>query len=154
MGTKRYVVLWEDMALRFYETESRGNVIGKIKVGKTVNNIKKLSESQSYELDPNNPYFFSIMSSSLKKTWQFGCDDMEKLSEWVHILQSALTIKKEKEKEKEKEDNNIATDNNNNNKTRNHYVGHHGHNMSNMEDFSVAQSMSSRASSIQSLSAF
>ena len=29
---QRYAVLWEDMALRFYEGEARGNVLGKIKV--------------------------------------------------------------------------------------------------------------------------
>jgi len=88
---KRYVVLWEDMALRFYEDESRGTVIGKIKL-KNVNEVNKLSEAQCKELDGANPFFFSIVSSSLKKSWQFGCDDMRTLSQWIHILQSALSL--------------------------------------------------------------
>eukprot|EP01083_Nonionella_stella_P071587 192380_1 len=150
--TKRYAVLWEDMGLRFYETDDRGNVVGKIKM-KHINEIRRLSAAQCNELNPNSPHLFSILSTSLKKTWEFGCDNGVELSEWVHILQSALTIKRESdqseiEKERETEDRQDASPN-----ARNMYIGHHGHNLSNMEDFSIAQSMSSRVSSIQSLSA-
>jgi len=90
--TQRYAVLWEDMALRFYETEQRGSVLGKIKM-KHVTDVKKVSSEQSRELDASKPFFFSIVSTSLKKTWQFGCDDTAHLSEWVHILQSAITVR-------------------------------------------------------------
>ena len=55
---RRYVVLWEDWALRFYETETRGSVIGKIKL-KNVNKVEKLSAAQCNELDTNNPHFFN-----------------------------------------------------------------------------------------------
>eukprot|EP00485_Elphidium_margaritaceum_P000081 CAMPEP_0202691622 /NCGR_PEP_ID=MMETSP1385-20130828/6286_1 /ASSEMBLY_ACC=CAM_ASM_000861 /TAXON_ID=933848 /ORGANISM="Elphidium margaritaceum" /LENGTH=769 /DNA_ID=CAMNT_0049347055 /DNA_START=32 /DNA_END=2338 /DNA_ORIENTATION=- len=131
---QRFVVLWEDMALRFYEDESRSEgVIGKIKL-KNVDEVRRLSPAQAKELNPSNPYFFSVFSNSLKKTWQFGCEDTPSLSKWVHILQSALTI----------------------NSTKSGGVSSaHGDGVFNnteTEDFSVAHSMSSRASTVQSLS--
>eukprot|EP01084_Bolivina_argentea_P255223 429204_1 len=147
-----YAVLWEDMGLRFYESESRGNAEGKIKMSK-INEIKKLSSSQSQQLDSNNPYFFAITSTQLNKTWHFGCSNDEMLSKWVHILQASLALggnknKKSSPKKIEPEMQETAPQS-----PENKYIGHIGHNMSNMEDFSVAHSMSSRASSIQSLSA-
>jgi len=99
--TKRYAVLWEDMALRFYDGEARGTVLGKIKL-KHVSDIAKLDRQQALELNPESPYFFSIMSTSLKKTWQFGCDEESRATEWVHILQSALTINKRRKTKSKK----------------------------------------------------
>ena len=84
---QRYAVLWEDMALRFYETEARGDVLGKIKVlflyvsfltqtqyidciqMQYVSDIRELEYQQAVNLDPNQPYFFCITSSESKKTW-------------------------------------------------------------------------------------
>ena len=87
--TQRYVVLWEDMSLRFYETEQCGGFFGKIKM-KHVTNVTKVASEQSRELDATKPFFFSIVSTSLDKKWQFGCDTQQDLNEWIHTLQSAM----------------------------------------------------------------
>ena len=42
----RYAVLWEDLALRFYEQEDRGSVIGKIKL-KYVDEVKEDTNDQT-----------------------------------------------------------------------------------------------------------
>jgi len=85
--------------LRFYEDEARGNVLGKIKM-KYVTEINRLDREQALELNPENPNFFSIMSTSLKKTWQFGCDQESRATEWVHVLRSALDVQKRKSNKK------------------------------------------------------
>ena len=94
---KRYGVLWEDFALRFYENNDRGDVIGKIKL-KHVDIIQSLSLTQSERIDPKKPYFFGISSKQLKKQWQFGCENDESLDKWVHMLNAALDLKKKANK--------------------------------------------------------
>ena len=98
---RRYMVLWEDKALRFYGTETRGNVIGKIKT-KYVDAIQKLSKEDCDKLDSVTPYFFTISSSSMRKMWQFGCDDEEQLTKWICILRSLRKIQKYHEKNSDK----------------------------------------------------
>ena len=59
---------------------------------KDVTDVHRLPESRSKELDPKNPYFFSIVSAPLEKRWEVGCDGPRDLNEWINILRSTMAI--------------------------------------------------------------
>eukprot|EP01084_Bolivina_argentea_P284911 488425_1 len=99
--SSRYAVLYQDCRLRFYETEERGNVLGKIKMEK-IANVTKIIHFVAIKLNPDNPYFFAIKCELLKKIWHFGCEEYE-LQQWIDVLRAAIELGKSIEVTGEKE---------------------------------------------------